>query len=59
MSSPPVDYIELNMSNFDDEDVSQLNEWGIWADGRIEELEAEVSKLRKAIEKADEILRFL
>ncbi len=36
---PPVEYIELNMSNFDDDDVSQLNEWGIWAVGRIAELE--------------------
>lgn len=27
----PVEYIELNMSNFNDDDVLQLNEWGIWA----------------------------
>ena len=39
MSEPPVEYIELNLSNFNDDDVSQLNEWGIWAAGRIETLE--------------------
>lgn len=33
---PPVEYIELNMSNYNEDDVSQLNEWAIWAAGRIE-----------------------
>ena len=27
----PVDYIELNMCNYDDDDVAQLNEWAMWA----------------------------
>ena len=40
-----VEYIELNLSNYDDEDVAQLNEWAIQAYKRIEELEQEVRDL--------------
>lgn len=35
----PVEYIELNMNNYDEDDVAQLNNWAIWARDRIEELE--------------------
>jgi len=33
------EYIELNLNNYDHEDVCQLNSWAVWAYGRIEELE--------------------
>ena len=33
----PVEYIELNLSNYDADDVSQLNEWAIWAYGRLQQ----------------------
>ncbi len=36
MNTPPVPYIELNLSNYDAEDVAQLNEWAIWASYEIE-----------------------
>ena len=36
MSTPPVDYIELNMCNYDDNQVADLNEWGAWAYKEIE-----------------------
>jgi len=32
------EYIELNMCNYNDDDVAHLNEWGIWAAGEIERL---------------------
>ena len=32
------EYIELNMANYDEDQVSQLNAWGIWAYGEIERL---------------------
>ena len=38
MSQP--EYIELNMVNYNSDEVLQLNQWGIWAAGRIEELES-------------------
>lgn len=37
----PVEYIELNLSNYGPDDVAQLNEWGIWASGEIERLQRE------------------
>jgi len=40
-------YVELNMSNYNDNDVAQLNEWGIWAMGRIVELEAKCDEARE------------
>lgn len=43
MTEPPVDYTELNMSNFDDDQVSQLNEWAIWANAEIKTLRAELA----------------
>lgn len=36
-----VEYIELNMANYDEEEVSQLNDWGIWASHEIERLQKE------------------
>ena len=54
--TPPVDYIELNMGNYDEYEVSQLNQWGIWASDRIDELERELKEKTKAIEKASELL---
>lgn len=54
--SPPFDYIELNMSNYDDDDVSQLNQWGIWASERIDELERQLKEKQKAIQQAFDIL---
>ncbi len=47
-----VEYIELNMSNYDTEDVAKLNAWGIWAVGHIGELTA---KLAAAEEKVDDL----
>ncbi len=35
----PVEYIELNMSNYSNSDVSQLNEWAIWASKRLDAME--------------------
>lgn len=39
-AGPPVDYIELNMGNYSEEDVSQLNQWGTWASNRLDELDS-------------------
>ncbi len=36
-------YIELNMSNYDEDQVSQLNGWSIWAYGEIERLQKELA----------------
>lgn len=36
------EYIELNMSNYSDEQVSQLNQWAIDAYGEIERLKHEL-----------------
>lgn len=36
MPQSPVEYIELNLSNYSADDVAQLNQWAIWA---AEELE--------------------
>lgn len=41
----PVEYIELNISNYDCDDVSQLNEWGIWAWGEIQRLRSVLEEL--------------
>ncbi len=35
------EYIELNMRNYDEDDVSQLNAWAIWADAELERLRTE------------------
>lgn len=47
-AEPPVDYIELNLSNYTSDDVAQLNEWGVWAHERIATLESE-ARIRKAM----------
>jgi hypothetical protein len=44
-----VEYIQLNMNNYDEFDVAQINEWAIEAFGRIEALEAENAKLRRIL----------
>ena len=54
---PPVSYIELNMQNYDEDDVSQLNEWAIWATDRIEELQNELREKSKAIQNAYDDLK--
>ena len=35
------EFIELNMRNYDEDDVSQLNAWAIWADAELERLRTE------------------
>ena len=43
----PVESIELNLSNYGPDEVSQLNEWSIWAFGQIEGTDAAVAAERK------------
>lgn len=60
------EYIELNMANYDEDQVAQLNAWGIWAYGEIERLQHEaaglVSELQRrisrdcAIDEVDELM---
>ena len=38
-------YIELNMANYDEDQVCQLNAWAIWAVDEIERLQHEVAGL--------------
>lgn len=54
--TPPVDYIELNMGNYGEDEVSQLNQWAIWASERIEDLERQLKEKQKAIQQAFDIL---
>lgn len=35
------EYIELNMRNYSEEEVSQLNTWAIWADAELERMRNE------------------
>jgi hypothetical protein len=42
-----ADYIELNMSNYSEDDVSQLNEWGIEAVARIEKLKKSLQHIMR------------
>jgi hypothetical protein len=42
-STADVEYVELNMSNFEDDDVSQLNEWAIAAFGAIVDITGEAA----------------
>ena len=37
-----TEFIELNMSNYDEDDVSQLNAWAIEADALIERLKVRI-----------------
>lgn len=39
------EHIELNMANYDEDQVAQLNGWSIWAYGEIERLQHEVAGL--------------
>lgn len=50
----PVPYQELNLSNYDHGDVDQLNEWGVWAYGELEKLQAENQRLRHGLSKVNE-----
>ena len=35
------EYIELNMNNYNEDDVSQLNDWGVWASSEIDRLQSD------------------
>ena len=48
MSISPVEYIELNMANYDEDDVAQINQWGTWAVGEIAQLRENVRLLHDA-----------
>lgn len=43
------EYIELNMSNYDEDQVAQLNGWAIQAYGEIERLQADNERLRQEL----------
>lgn len=45
-----IEYIELNMRDYIDNDVSQLNAWAIEAYGKIAQLEAENKQLKADVE---------
>lgn len=49
----PVPYVELNMGNYGDDDVAQLNNWGIWAAGEIAKLATTLAAERAARERAE------
>lgn len=49
-------YIELNMQNYDEEQVNQLNDWGIWAYTRIATLERRCLELQKKNTRLEEEL---
>lgn len=54
MSQP--EYIKVNMFNYDEDQVDQLNEWGIWASQYIDHLELRLQRandLLRRIEKSD------
>lgn len=53
---PSHTYIELNMHNYDHDEVCQLNEWAIWANDRITELEDQIKQQSLAIRSAWEEL---
>ncbi len=44
MSNEPVEHIELNILNYNEDQVSQLNEWAIWAYEEIELLKEELRR---------------
>lgn len=43
------EYIELNMANYDEDQVAQLNGWAIQAYGEIERLQADNERLRQEL----------
>ena len=45
------EHIELNMANYDEDQVAQLNGWAIWAYGEIERLQHEVAGLVGELQK--------
>lgn len=49
------EYIELNMANYDENQVSHLNWWAVWAYEEIERLQADNTRLQK--ERAERISR--
>jgi hypothetical protein len=48
-----TEYIELNMSNYDREDVAQLNDWAIEACEVIYELKSEIMSLRSSLRRVE------
>lgn len=53
------EYIELNMRNYDDDQVSQLNAWGIWADAELERLRNELKSMTArycVLDEVDELM---
>lgn len=50
----PVPYQELNPSNYDHDDVDQLNEWAVWAYGELEKLQEENQRLRNGLSMVNE-----
>ena len=58
-STADVEYIELNMSNFDDDDVSQLSEWAIAAFGAIASITGEAAFEGLPESKQSELLRLV
>lgn len=55
MNEPPVDYIELNLSNYGPDDVCQLNEWGIWASGELDRLNTLVWNMERELDELKRI----
>ena len=49
-------YVELNPANYTDEEVAHLNEWGIWAYGEIDRQQAEIERLRAALQKILDVI---
>lgn len=49
MTNPPYDYRELNISNYTDDDVSQLNQWAIWADSELERQHDELTSTKEEV----------
>ena len=43
------EYIELNMVNYSEDQVAQLNAWGIWANNEIDELRNTIEKLESRV----------
>jgi hypothetical protein len=43
------EYIELNMGNYSEDNVAQLNAWGIWANSEIDELRNTIEELKSRI----------
>lgn len=53
-----MSYVELNMRNYDEDQVSELNEWGIWAFDRIATLERLCLERQNEIDRLNGLSRF-